>query len=138
MRDLRLPLREALITHLRQDVALTALVPATNIHGERVPANQAKPYIALSRMDVEAFQAQCVDGGRIPIRLHTFADGEDSSTVTKISAALSSSLDDAQLALDEGWCLDISFVRTVSVASGSETTAWHDESTFTALTGVGD
>jgi hypothetical protein len=137
-RDLRLPLREAIVLHLRQDATLTALVPASAIHGERVPAKRTKPYIAMSRMDVEAFSAQCVNGGRIPVDLNIFADGEDSETITKISAAVVASLDDAQLELDEGWCFDITFIRTTSVSAGTETTSWHDRASFTALTGVGD
>ena len=94
--------------------------------------------IALSRLEVDAFAATGVNGGRIPIVLNVFAESEDSSLVTKISAALVAELDDAQLILDEGWCLDISFVRTTPVPVGSESTSWHDRVTFTALTGVGD
>ena len=137
-RDLRLPLREAVVTHLRGVAALTVLVPAGQIYGERVPADRKKPYIAYGRSEVDAFEATCIRGGRIPIRLHVFAEGEDSSVISKISAALVSALDDAQLELDEGWCLDISFVRTTPVPVGSETTSWHDQVSFEALTGVGD
>lgn len=137
-RDLRLPLREALIGHLRQYAPLTDLVPALAIHGERVPAKQSKPFISLSRLEVEAFDASCIRGGIIPIRLNVFTEGEDSGPITKISATLVDALDDAQLTLDGGWCLDITFVRITPVPVGSETTSWHDLVNFTALTGVGD
>lgn len=137
-RDLRLPLREAVVQRLRASTALTALVPANAIHGERVPARQSKPYIALSRSDVEAFDAQGIKGGRVPIRVNVFADGEDSGPINKISATVVDVLDDAQLNLDEGWCLDVTYVRTASVPTGAETTKWQDQITFSALTGVGD
>lgn len=137
-RDLRLELREAVIQFLRSRPALTALVPATSIHGERVPANRSKPYIAMSRLDVEGFDAQCISGGLIEIRLNVFTSSEDSGAVIKISQALVAELDDAQLELDDGWCLDMSYVRTNSVSSGTETTDWHDVVVFSALTGVGD
>lgn len=137
-RDLRLELREAVVQFLRSRPALTALVPAASIFGERVPATRSKPYIAMSRLNVEGFEAQCINGGRIEIRLNVFTSSEDSGAVIKISKTLVEELDDAQLDLDDGWCLDISYVRTNSVTSGSETTAWHDVVVFSALTGVGD
>lgn len=137
-RDLRLELREAVVQFLRSRPALTALVPAASIFGERVPATRSKPYIAMSRLNVEGFEAQCINGGRIEIRLNVFTSSEDSGAVIKISKTLVEELDDAQLDLDDGWCLDMSYVRTNSVTSGSETTDWHDVVVFSALTGVGD
>jgi len=136
-RDLRTPLREALIAHLRADATVVALVPALQIYGERVPANRKKPYIAPSRMSIEAFNATCIKGGRIPINLNVFADGEDSGVINAISAAVVASLDDAQLELDGGWCLDLTYVRTTAVPQ-TESTHWQDRITFEALTGVGD
>lgn len=137
-RDLRLALREAAVQHLRANVPLTQLVSPSQIHGERVPAGRVKPYIAFSRMDLIGFDAQDIRGGRIPLRLNVFVDAEDSGLVIKISAAVVEALDDAQLELDGGWCLDISYVRTNSITSGTETTSWHDVIDFSALTGVGD
>lgn len=137
-RDLRLALREAVVQHLRADIPLGQLVVPAQIHGERVPESRQKPYIAMSRLDADAFNAQGINGALIPIRLHVFADAEDSGLVIRISGAIVNALDDAQLDLDDGWCLDVSYVRTNSVASGSETTEWHDAIDFTALTGVGD
>ena len=137
-RDLRLQLREALIAYLRSRPNLLALVPAERIHGERVPANRTKPYIAMSRLEVEGFDAQCISGGRIEIRLHVFTSSPSSDDVIKISSTLQVELDDAQLELDDGWCLDLSYVRTNSISPGTETTDWHDVVVFSALTGVGD
>ena len=137
-RDLRTPLREAIVQHGRQNDPLTQLVPALSIHGERVPANQQRPFISLSKFDVEAFNAQCIRGGRIEVRFNVFADGEDSSVINAISAALVEAFDDAQLDLDGGWCLDFTYVRTTPVPTGTENTRWQDQVTFVALTGVGD
>lgn len=137
-RDLRLQLREAVITYLRANTALIALVPAESIHGERVPSQRTRPYIAMSKLSVEGFEASCINGGRIEIRLNVFTSGADSGPVIKISSTLAEELDDAQLELDDGWCLDITYVRTNQVSGGTETTDWHDVVVFSALTGVGD
>lgn len=138
MADLRLPFREALIQYLRANAALTALVPSDSIYGERVPAKAKKPYIALSRMPNEDFQASCIDGARVAVRLNVIADSVDSGTVIQISSTLVDELNDAQLSMDRGWCFDLSYVRTNSIMPRGETTEWHDVVTFSALMGVGD
>lgn len=138
MADLRLPFREALILYLRANAAITALVPSGSIYGERVPAKSKKPYIALSRMSNEDFQASCIDGGRVEVRLNVFVDAPDSDPVTRISSVLAAELNDAQLDMDTGWCLDITYVRTNSISPGTETSEWHDVVVFSALMGVGD
>jgi len=137
-RDLRTPLREAIVQRARSNGPLIALVPAGNIHGERVPSNQAKPFISLSKFDIEAFDAQCLKGGRTQVRFNVFVDSEDSGLINSISAAIVDAFDDAELELDEGYCIDMTYVRTTAVPTGAETTKWQDQITFEALTGVGD
>jgi len=132
--DLSLSLRQGVVSYLRAHAGVGLLVPSEQIYGERPPSDHSWPYVRYGWDTVVPFSAQCVDGGEITFSIHTFAQGSSSDVIKVINAAIVAALDDAELELDEGWAIDLTFVRAQTLPEGPD--AFHGVLDFTALTGV--
>lgn len=102
-RDSSLPLRKAIVSHLRSDADVTAFVPAARIYGMATPPNPTRPFIRYTEVAVLPEQASCVDGSRVRVRLDAFSDQESEDEVSTISAAIARSLGGNQLPLDTSY-----------------------------------
>jgi len=88
MTDLTLAIREAVVARMRATPALTALVPAASIYGERVPDNRSFPFIRTGEQTVTSFPLGCADDGAYDITIHGFATAPSSDDAMKIGAAI--------------------------------------------------
>lgn len=130
--DLSLGLREAIVAYIRSDAVVMAYLD--QFYGERQPADAAWPFGRYGFDTAQKFQVSGVDGNEIEVNLHVFAKGESSDAVKPVMKALVKSLDDAQLSMDEGGVVDISFVQSQTLPDGPD--GFHGIVTFTALVGV--
>lgn len=124
-KDLSLPLREAIVTHLKDDGVFTALVPAGSIHGMRQPADATWPFTRYGSPDTRSFKASCIDGSIVDVTLHVFSKDTFEDECAQILAGMSSSLDGAVLTLTGGHRAHVRWKSSQIIPDASEASAWH-------------
>ena len=72
-RDSRLPLRRAVMTWLKAEPGVTAIVPAASIHPQAPRTVPTWPFIRLGAASAIPLEAGCVDGAVYQFSLHGFA-----------------------------------------------------------------
>lgn len=76
MTDLTLPVREAIVAHLKSCATGTPPVVAASIYGEQPPANPAKPYVKYGFPIVTQYEhSGRRKGSTQRVTLHAFTDG---------------------------------------------------------------
>lgn len=132
--DPTLPLRRAVITTLRADPDLTALVPAGRNYGMRSPATLTWPFTRYGSPDALPFRAQCLDGATIGFTVHSFSKDETEDECANINAALNSALDGRVLALDGlgGAKAHIVWQASQIIPDAAESDAYHGVNRFEA------
>jgi hypothetical protein len=126
-RDLSLPLRQAVITHLRADAGMLAELPAARIYGMRQQADTAWPFTRYGATDTIPQRAQCWDGQIVNLTLHVFSKGQFEDECAQISAAIVAALGDAVLTLGDVDATKAHFRWRSSqiVPDAAEAAAWH-------------
>lgn len=131
MADLTLPLRRAVITHLKTDPAITALV------GQRVynetPADPVWPFILYGNPFSSAYEQSCADGIEAELTIHAFAKGPTSDAASGIAAAIVKSLTDGPVFDPAGDVRADAFEweRTQTIRDSDEKSAYHAIVDFT-------
>jgi hypothetical protein len=118
--DPTLPLRQAVIRTLRADDALTALLPAERIYGERSPAELTWPFVRYGQADIGQV------GGSLPI--HVFSKQQFTDEAASIASAIVDALDGRSLALDGGRKATLTWPEasgTQIIPDSAEADAWH-------------
>lgn len=128
-RDLSLPLREAIVTTQKADTALTALVPADDIHGMRPPANPTWPFTRYGTPDV----LPAGKGSRTTVTLHGFSKAEFENEVAQIMAAMVDLFDGKGLVLEDNTKVQMKWRGTQILPDPAEASAWHGLARFEAL-----
>jgi hypothetical protein len=139
-RDSSLALRKAIITHLRADADVTALVPAERIYPPKTPADPVWPFIRYGVPTKLPERASCMDGSRILLTVHAFSQEPSEDEAVQIGAALAASLDGED---GKGLVLDLSgnySARATITYTGGQTLqdpevagAWHEVVNFEAF-----
>lgn len=130
--DLSLELRQAIVVYMRANAGVVAQL-GQRFFGERPPEDVEWPFARYGFDTVDPFLATGVNGGEIDVTIHTFAKGDSTDVLKPINKAVVAALDDAQLELDDGWCLDLTFVQAQTLPDGPD--GFHGVVRFTALTG---
>jgi hypothetical protein len=130
-RDFTLLLREAIILHLKADAALTALLPESQIHGMRQPAQAVWPFTRYGSPDSRPVGL----GEETSITLHVFSKDPSEDECVTIARALANALDGRKLDLDDDG--DVFEARlewrgTQTVPDAAEANAWHSLVRFEA------
>lgn len=118
--DISLPLRQAIVTRLRADPNVTAVIPAAQVYGERTPATLTWPFVRYGQSDVGQ------TSGSVP--LHVFSKAEFTDEAATIAAAIVESLDGKRLDLGDGRKADLNWPEaagTQIIPDGDEADAWH-------------
>jgi len=110
-----LALRQAIVTHLRADAAVTATAVGTRIYGERAPANPQSPFARYGVSDA-------LPGFDISAPIHIFSKAEFTDDVNSIAEAIGRSLDGAVLDLSDDRKAYLSWEGQRVVGSEEE---WH-------------
>lgn len=126
-RDLSLQLREAIITRLRADAQLIALVPPARIYGMRQPATTLWPFTRYGSTDTKPALAQCWDGQVVNLTLHAFSKAQYEDEVAQISSAIAEALGGAVLTLEDAEAskAHLRWRQSQIVPDAAEASAWH-------------
>lgn len=133
-RDTSLPLRQAIVTRLRADADLIAIVPADRNYGMRSPPDSAYPFTRYGSPDAQPFLATCMDGATVGITIHSFSEADFEDECASINAALASSLDGAVLTLDTAFPAKahLRWLGSQIVPDATEASVWHGINRFEA------
>lgn len=113
-----LGLRRAIITHLRADSSVTALVPSARIYGERAPATLTWPFVRYGVSDA-------VPGYDITVPISVFSKSDYTDEAAAIGETIGASLDSAVLTLSDGRKAVLRYVGMRLIPDADETAAWH-------------
>jgi hypothetical protein len=134
MRDLSLPLREAIITRLRADAPLLALVPSARIFGMRQPSTVQWPFTRYGATDTVPRLSSCSAGQIVTLTLHAFSKQEYEDECAQISSAIAGALDGAVLILDDeaSTMAHLRWRGSQIIPDSAEASAWHGVARFEA------
>lgn len=125
--------RRAVLTRLKADAALTALVPAGSIYPQAVPSEPAWPFVKLGPTGTLRLRAACVNGGLVTVDVHAFARARVSGGQTvetaedhasRIGAAIEAALADNRITLEGGATADIE-LGDIRLLQDQEPDAFH-------------
>jgi hypothetical protein len=135
-RDTSLPLRQAIVTRLRADAGLTAIVPAARVYGMRSDVNPTYPFTRYGSPDALPFKAQCLDGATVSFTIHSFSEAGYEDECASINAAVASALDDVTLDLEPNAGFPakahLRWIGSQIVPDAAEASVWHGIDRFEA------
>jgi hypothetical protein len=127
-RNFILPLREAIVSHLKADASFTAKQSADAIHGMRQPAETAWPFTRYGGGETRAAGL----GEDVTVTLHNFSKGAFENECAEIQSAMVESLDGKTLALESGVVARLSWRNSQLIPDAAEANAWHGITHFAA------
>jgi len=122
--------RRALLTRLKSDAALTALVPAASINPVGEPA---WPFILLRSPVTQRLRAACVVGGLVSWDVHVFAGPRESGGAIvetgedhagRIGAAIETALADNRITIEGGAVARIA-LSDIRLLPDGDVDHWH-------------
>lgn len=133
-----LPARRYVLSLLKNDAALTALVPSASIYPQSPPALPAFPFIKYGGPSELAVSAACVSGSDIRVSVHGFSKGravagalvetaEDHAS--RIGQAIRGALERKRATID-GVSIGIRWLGSVLTEDGEGADAYHTEQQF--------
>lgn len=136
--DSSLEARRAVLTIMKADSALLALVAKTSIYPQRTDPTPAWPFIRCGSPSVVPVRAACVDGGNLTMAVHGFAKprmqgqtmaetAEDRAS--RIGSAIARALDRQKVAI-AGGTLAITWQGSQLLQDPEEADAFHTVQNF--------
>lgn len=124
------PLREAIVTHLKEDDAFTTKLPAGSIHGMRQPADATWPFSRYGSPDGHPLRSQCLKGSIVDVTLHVFSKDTFDDECSDILQAMEKSIDGADgkgvtLTLEGGQKAHMKTKGSQIIPDAAEASAWH-------------
>ncbi len=125
--DHSLPLRKALVTHLRNATACPAVVAlvAARVYGDQPPPTPDWPFIRVGKPQALPYEATGWDGVECPVVVHAFAKGPGEDAISELAKAISDSLDNSALPLEPLALVSIDWQGTETIPDGAEPGAYH-------------
>jgi hypothetical protein len=120
-----LKLRQAIVSHLLGDAAVTSTTVDDRIYGERAPKDPAFPFVRYGASDA-------LPGHEVTAPLHIFSKSAFTDDVNAVSEAIAVSLDGITLTLGDGRRAHLTWSGTRVVGDGIEQSEWHAIVTITA------
>lgn len=102
-----LELQGAIVTKLKADTALRALIGNPVRLYQDVPANPQFPYVIVGEGQNVPDLAECIDGSEIFNTIHVFSRAGGYAEAKRIVATLDAALHDADLTLTDHRCITI-------------------------------
>jgi len=134
-RDLSGPLQKAVIERLKGDVMVSGI--AGQRAYEYVSANPVFPFTRCVTTIVTPFEATGgVKGSLVLLQVDTFTKEYGFSLVNRLNAAVADCLHEAELALEEGYTIDLNWIRTQVFGDPNEQGVNHGVVEFEALASV--
>lgn len=97
MIDPTLPLQSAVVTALKADATVAALVSA-RVYDLPPPA-PTKPYVTIGEFQMIPDRADCLDGAETAIPVHGWSQTSSTVQVKQLGAAIIAALDEVELSL---------------------------------------
>lgn len=135
--DSTLPVRRAILTLLKDDASLTALVPVGNVYPQAA-REPAWPFLLCGAPSSTSIRATCVDGAEITVAIHGFVrerivggatveTAEDHAS--RIGAAIAKALDGKRPTLPSGYAI-IRWTGSQLLIDSGEADAFHTVQNF--------
>lgn len=131
-RDFNLPLRKAIVSHLRADAGVIAQVPAARVYGMRQPPTTSWPFTRYGQPDSRSSGL----GEDIAVTLHSFSKAAYEDECAEILSALVESLDGAVLTLEGGEQARVHWRGSQIIPDAAEANAWHGLARFDATIAI--
>ena len=138
-KDRTLPVRRAILTALKADTAVIALVPAASIHPQSPLQEPSWPFIKYGAPAGLPVRASCVDGSEIDVAVHSFAKPRYSGKAmietaedhcSRIGAAVLGAIDAHRLPLQTGESARVRTTGWQLLQDGDEADAYHHVANF--------
>jgi hypothetical protein len=129
---MELEVREGGVETLRATVALTALVPAGSIYGERVPDDRTFPFIRTVVPSSIPFRMSCHNGEQSTVRISAFTKGPSMNAAADVSRVIRDELDGKPLLIGGEPSVMVWDGSTV-IPDPDEPDGWHSISEFTVF-----
>lgn len=127
-----LPLREAIITTLKADAPLVALVAAASIYGEHPTTQPARPFIRYGEDDTLPAPVACWEGATVAFPIHAFSAAKYTDEIKGLNAAIVTALHGKVIELDDGTKAHIRWQGSQVLRDGADPNAWHGFNRFEA------
>lgn len=98
-KDHSLPLRRALVTALRADAPIMAVVD-DRAYGEKTPSQPTWPFVKAGVIIAAPFDATCLSGMEATFNIYAFAIGKDGGAAYNLGLLVQQALDGAKLTLE--------------------------------------
>lgn len=137
-RDLSVPLRQLLVTALREPASFTAIVLGTaqgNVFGPEVPAPAPWPFVRVELPLVFPAYDGCSDASRYRFDISAFAAGDDERNAAAIAAAIATDIDQlvgVLVADPEATLQDTLWTGTQHLRDTARADGWHSVVSFEA------
>lgn len=121
--DPTLYLRRAIVSALK-----SAGIAGGRVYGPHPPANPVWPFVMVGNAEAEPMSAQCLDGSRFSVTVHTFDKGSDEAGAAELNRAVAGLLDRKPLPLATPFPASmraLRWVRSQIIRDSAEATAWH-------------
>ena len=125
-------LRRAVITRLRADVPLTAIVPAARNYGMKTPATLIWPFTRYGTPDETAAPVMCWDGSEVAFTIHSFSKDEFEDQCANINEAVVAALNGAVLTMAGDIKATLVWLGSQIIPDSAEANAWHGINRFSA------
>lgn len=130
--DLSGPVKRAVVELLKGDAMVSAI--AGNRAYDYIPAKATYPYSRCVTTIVTPFEATGgISGSLILVQVDTFTKEYGTAEVSRLNAAVADCLNEAPLALDEGYALDLTWLRSMVISSTQDQGVNHGVVEFEAL-----
>lgn len=134
-RDLSGPLKKAVIERLKGDAMVSGIAGQRSY--DYVSAKPVFPFTRCVTTIVTPFEATGgVVGSLILVQVDAFTKEHGTAQVTSLNAAVADALHEAALTLDEGYVLDLTWIRTQVFGDPGEQGVNHGVIEFEALASV--
>lgn len=130
-----LPVRKAVMAHLKADASVTMWIPAARLYPVTVPSSPLFPFGRYGAPISTPFLASGLDSSSFAASYHVFTKdiANDAGAVTMtaedaaayVGDAIGESLDGAKLPLGGGYFATINWTSVNSYIDGDEPGAWH-------------
>lgn len=130
--DPTLALRRKIVSRLKADADVIALVAEEQIYGERVAAEKSWPFIRYGVSDTTPRKGQCWDGAAVDVAIHCFSKNPFTDQAAGINAAIAASLDNATIDLG-GQRAHLRWTGSTVLPDPDEADAWHGIARFEAI-----
>lgn len=138
--DQTLPVRRAVLTAMKADDALTAMVPEGSIHPQAPLGALSWPFIKWGAPAGIPIKASCVDGNEIIVAVHGFAKRRENGSgqvietaedhAARIGSGIAAALDGKSLALSAGGHARVRWTGSQLLQDGDESDAFHSVQNF--------